>query len=459
MSAPPIHHPTDEARANDQSPDQTSNAPARFDAFADLIAPLDAQTFFASHWESSPVHIARSSPDYYRALFTATDLDFVVTLGCQLDNSSVELLGARRDQVAGDAHAEGDAQDESSARVESVAPRFPSSVATVFAAYRAGASVRVLGAHRYWKPLWTLCRELQNDLSFPVRANLYLTPPDARGAQLHYDTHDVFVLQIAGRKRWRVYRPLEPLALAHPPPLATERAEDVEFRRGAADKRRVGVERSECGDPLVEVLLEAGDLLYVPRAFVHEAACESEPSLHASIGVHALTWTDAISVALGRRANADERLRASLPVGFARDESEGRGDEEMFRRLLADFARDTRTADALAEIATNAAWDQQALCDGALFDSRARIEIDEATIVERRPGLNLKLVRESQTVVLQAGHAAFAAPAPFAAALEFVARTPRFRVSEIAGSLSDAGKIALARKLIGEGFLRVASTG
>jgi hypothetical protein len=469
MSAPPIQHQTDAARATDQSSDSSPDAPARFPSFADLIAPLNAQTFFASHWESSPVHVARSSPDHYRALFTAADLDFVVTLGCQLHNSSIELLGTRANQTAGDARVssnaqdESDAQDESVARVESIAPRFPENVTTVFAAYRAGASVRVIGAHRYWKPLWTLCRELQNELSFPVRANLYCTPPDARGAELHYDTHDVFVLQIAGRKRWRVYRPLDPLALAHLPTLAFERAGDVEFRRGAAGKRRVGIDRGECGEPLIEAALEAGDLLYVPRAFVHEAACESESSIHASIGVHALTWTDALAVALGRRAMKDERLRTSLPVGFARGEGRSEEDEredgKIFRQLLEDFARDAYAADTLSEIAANALWDQQSLCDGALFDSRARVEIEATTLVERRPGLNLKLVRDAQTVALHAGHATFNAPAPLVAALEFVARMPRFRVSEIAGGLSDAGKIALARRLIGEGFLRVVTAG
>jgi hypothetical protein len=457
MSAPPIKQQTDAARATDQSSNSSTDATARFPSFADLIAPLDAQTFFASHWERSPVHIARSLPDHYCALFTAADLDFVVTLGCQLHNSSVELLGTRDDQdTRSNANDEGNAQGESDTRGESITPRFPQNVATVFAAYRAGASVRVIGAQRYWKPLWTLCRELQNELSFPVRANLYCTPPDARGAELHYDTHDVFVLQIAGRKHWRVYRPLDPLALAHLPSLAFERAEDVEFRRGASGKRRVGIDRSMCGEPLVEVVLEAGDLLYVPRAFVHEAACESESSLHASIGVHALTWTDALAVALGRRANVDARLRASLPVGFARGEGEERDDEEAAQQLLENFARDPRAADALSEIAANAVWDQQALADGALFDSRAHVEIEATTLVERRPGLNLKLVREAQTVALHAGHATFNAPAPLAAALEFVARTPRFRVAELPGGLSDAGKIALARRLIQEGFTRAA---
>lgn len=439
MSAPPIPTPNDAARATHDSQRRTPlPAPARFASLADLIAPLDAATFAAAHRESSPALVARSSPDFYRALFSTDDLDFVVSLGCQLGNSSVELLGSRD---------------------ETGAPRFPENVSTVFAAYRAGASVRVIGAQRYWKPLWTLCRELQQELSFPVRANLYLTPPGAQGAELHYDTHDVFVLQIAGHKRWRVFAPVEPLALEQPPAIQSERPQDVEFRRGTTAKQRVGLERGACGEPLLEATLEAGDLLYVPRAFVHEAETETEPALHVSVGVHALTWTDAFAVALGRRANADERLRASLPSGFAHsgsDEADAAAREELLRALLADFASGASAADALAEIAANSVWDRQALCDGALFDSRSDVELGADTPVERRPGLNFVLAREAGGVVLRAGHAAFNAPAPLASAFEFVARTPRFRVAELPGGISDAGKIALARRLVREGFLRVA---
>lgn len=467
MSAPPIQLSHDAACGDADADSPAQPPPARFASLASLLAPLDAETFAASHRESSPAVVARSSPDHYRALFTPDDLDFVVSLGCLLNNSSVELLGARvtRPGAAGDEIAESNrvggthADEVVRDQPEVASPRFPENVATVFAAYRAGASVRVIGAHRYWKPLWTLCRELQQELSFPVRANAYLTPPGARGAELHYDTHDVFVLQIAGRKRWRVYRPVEPLALEHLPALATERREDVEFRRGARAKRRVGLDRAACGEPVVEAALEAGDLLYVPRAFVHEAESEAEASLHVSVGVHSLTWTDLLAVALGRRANVDERLRASLAPGFARGEGDARQIEDRARTLLADFAREASASEALAEIAANMSWDEQALCDGALFESSAEVEVVGTTLVERRPGLNATLAREGQTVVLHGGHTSFSAPAPLADALDFVARTPRFRVAEVAGSLSEAGKIALARRLIRDGFLRAARAG
>ena len=35
-----------------------------------------------------------------------------------------------------------------------------------------------------------------------------MTPPQNQGFSAHYDTHDVFVLQVAGSKRWVVHPPV-----------------------------------------------------------------------------------------------------------------------------------------------------------------------------------------------------------------------------------------------------------
>ena len=52
-----------------------------------------------------------------------------------------------------------------------------------------------------------------DDLGHPVQANAYATPAGAQGFAVHHDTHDVFVLQVAGEKRWLVYEPALELPL------------------------------------------------------------------------------------------------------------------------------------------------------------------------------------------------------------------------------------------------------
>src|SRR5215469_8498820 len=95
--------------------------------------------------------------------------------------------------------------------------------------------------HR-WPPAAALCRSLEAVFHCPVHANMYLTPEGAQGFDAHFDTHEVFVLQLEGSKQWRLYG--EPRAL----PLVDE---------------RFNIPRDQLG-PVREVELSAGDLLYIP---------------------------------------------------------------------------------------------------------------------------------------------------------------------------------------------------
>ena len=58
-----------------------------------------------------------------------------------------------------------------------------------------------------------LCVALGRRFSSRVQTNVYLTPPDTQGFTPHWDTHDVFVLQISDAKRWSIYDTKERLPL------------------------------------------------------------------------------------------------------------------------------------------------------------------------------------------------------------------------------------------------------
>src|SRR5918992_1426358 len=81
----------------------------------------------------------------------------------------------------------------------------------VLAAFDDGATIVLQALHRQWPPVSRFCRELELALTHPVQANAYVTPPTSRGFSVHHDTHDVFVLQTHGHKRWRVYEPVAAL--------------------------------------------------------------------------------------------------------------------------------------------------------------------------------------------------------------------------------------------------------
>lgn len=102
----------------------------------------------------------------------------------------------------------------------------------------------------------------------------------AQGFAPHFDDVDVYVLQVEGRKRWRVYAPL--------PGHALPRYSSRDF----VD--------AEVGPCVLEAVLQPGDLLYLPRGTIHQAASLPEaPSLHLTLSAdHRRAWADLLEATL-----------------------------------------------------------------------------------------------------------------------------------------------------------------
>jgi hypothetical protein len=198
-----------------------------------------------------------------------------------------------------------------------------------------GATMVLQGLHRTWPPLIDFSQQLAADLGHPVQVNAYVTPPQSRGFDDHYDVHDVFVLQVAGEKRWRVHEPV------HPSPLRDQPWTD----------HRQAVEAAAGIDPVIDVVLQPGDCLYLPRGYLHAAEALGGVSTHLTFGVH--TWTrhhladELARAALSALAN-DSDSRLSLPLGVDVGDVDDLADEvELVRRRLAE-AIDTVAADVVA---------------------------------------------------------------------------------------------------------------
>jgi ribosomal protein L16 Arg81 hydroxylase len=112
--------------------------------------------------------------------------------------------------------------------------------------------------------LAAFCRSLEREFSVAFQTNAYLTPARAQGAKYHYDSHDVFVLQIAGSKHWTISG--TPVEL----PLRGQDFDPSEHERG---------------QPTLDFELEAGDFAYIPRGVVHDARSSESTSLHITVGV------------------------------------------------------------------------------------------------------------------------------------------------------------------------------
>ncbi|MFJ9675523.1 cupin domain-containing protein [Streptomyces sp. NPDC101221] len=187
----------------------------------------------------------------------------------------------------------------------------------VWRAFADGATLVLQALQRTWQPVGDFVTGLSSDLGHPVQANAYVTPPQSRGFDDHYDVHDVFVLQIQGTKRWLVHEPV------HRDPLRDQPWTD----------RRPAVAEAAKADARIDTVLEPGDTLYLPRGWLHSAQAQGAVSIHLTLGIH--TWTRYIlAEQLAQQALAmlreDPYMRTTLPLGIG----DPREEIDLVRGLL-----------------------------------------------------------------------------------------------------------------------------
>jgi ribosomal protein L16 Arg81 hydroxylase len=250
---------------------------------------VDADVFAAEHWSRTPLltrakELSAVNPDAFGDLLSDDDVDELVTeraLRTPFFRTVREgggLPTPLRTVTAGSRQI-GDLVDADALRSQ----------------YAEGATLVLQSLHRMHPPVARFCRDLAAELGHATQCNAYVTPAgDAQGFDYHHDTHDVFVLQVSGRKRWIVHEPVLPL------PLPSQ-------ARSGADLVPDGAE------PLLDVELEAGDCLYLPRGFVHAALTTDEHSVHLTVGVLSTTWYDVLGDAVTLAAQ-EPAFRDALPV-------------------------------------------------------------------------------------------------------------------------------------------------
>jgi len=189
--------------------------------------------------------------------------------------------------------------------------------------YNNGGTIVLVSLEKYFEPVAQYCRQLEDFFRFPVQAYAYLTPVNVKGVSPHYDTHEVFVLQLEGKKNWKVWS--NPVKL---PMRVSQNNYDYENI----------VKYSENNKPLLETTLEPGDLLYIPRGFIHNANTDDYYSLHISISIMITRWVDILeSIILEQLSHFAEEsyLCKSLPFGRSLGElTDAETKEDIHKMLL-----------------------------------------------------------------------------------------------------------------------------
>lgn len=398
---------------------------------ARLLAPLDERTFFAEYWQQQPLVLTRGRADYYGGLCSMADVDHILTAG-DLRYPALRLIRNGPDLPIG-----AFTHDVRSRRFTFTGVCDPE---RVLEEYRAGATILLQRLDRTWPALGALCRALEERLFHAADANAYLTPKAAQGFGAHYDTHDVFVLQIAGSKHWRLHG--TPLRL----PLESQPFDG-----------RV----TPAGPCVQEVDVQPGDLIYLPRGTVHSALTADTSSLHVTIGVTPQTWADALVAAVLTRAQGDERLREAVPLALDRmadepDAGAGSGRpraavQQRFAELLASVAENVDVSSVLDMMQARFVAERRPRIEGRLLE----IETHPGGLpagVARRPGLIYQLAVAGDRAVLSFHSRTLAYPAHFEPALRAVADGDQVDVPSIPG-LDALERTLFVQRLLTEGFL------
>ena len=294
----------------------------------------------------------------------------------------------------------------------------------MLAEFEAGATIVIQGLHLNRAQTAAFCRALEGALDHPVQANAYYTPRGSQGLAVHHDTHDVFVLQIAGEKRWLVYEPVLDLPLK---------------------EQRYKPELGGPGAPVIDTVLGPGDTLYLPRGWLHEARTSEVDSLHLTVGVNVYTWLDAFHDALGD-------VEGDLP--FRRSVDGGEPAPSDLLELLAE--RVSSADDVSRRKQARLERRRRPVLDGQIRQLRALDKLTTSTEVEPRPTVLAAVEADGDTLALSFHGKRLLLPSRLAAEAEFVVEADgAFTAADLPGTLDEAGRLVLVRRLVREGLLRL----
>jgi ribosomal protein L16 Arg81 hydroxylase len=387
---------------------------------AKLVGRLSQETFLDEYWEQQPYHCQRASANYYDDVLTLSELESAISRG---DVRYPALQLAKNGSYL---------PPETYTRNVSQGAVIFSGVTNLDAVrteYQSGATIVLPGFHHSAPRLRRLCSDLEHFFDHPVHANTYLTPGNAVGFTPHYDTHEVFVLQIAGQKRWKVYKPSIPL------PHRSQIFDPSNYSLPAR--------------PDFEFDLVAGDLLYLPRGHIHTAATQSQNSAHVTIGITVYTWLELL-VELVSTGTEFAELRTSLPAGFASRNSVREG---MCPDLLAslDLLRtSTKSSEAIANLAlrvrkARAAQPTEFKSDETVIDFQTALAIVEPNewAISTDAGNTLVKFRNTNLVLQRA----------VGPALEAMLQAKKFCLADLPATIPHPALLSLARYLQREALL------
>jgi ribosomal protein L16 Arg81 hydroxylase len=385
---------------------------------AELLSPIGVEEFLSGYWERKPLLVHRDDPEFYADVLTLADVDAILATS-SLNDNELRLV------------ADGVETPINELLPGTVEGKI-NGIEALYGRYRSGATINLMFLHERWPRLGALCRALATSLSAGIHANVYLTPPNSRGLTPHHDTHDVFVMHLAGTKAWTLYPTQTEVPMA-----------DQHYLLGPEGP----------GEPTMEFTLHPGDLVYLPRGTVHAARANESASLHLTIGINPMVWAHVLRAAVDQAVATDPAYRRALPIGFIDRETVQETAATRLRELVAQLAGDVTPTHAVDLAASRMLQRRHPTMAGHLLDLDQAPSVDLQTRLRRRPDLQYRFNKDDEQIHIEFHGKVIDFPEHIEDEFGFIAKADAFCAAEIPGQLDADGRLVLVRQLLLEGFL------
>lgn len=390
-----------------------------------IISPIEVEDFFNNYWEKKVLYISRNESDYYSSILTFDDLnDYLSRSDIRYPDIRVVNNGAELplDEYAY-TYSYGNNVFQGNINIDKV-----------LNFYQNGATISFQLLQRSIKKLSLFSNMIERYLKCSTQTNLFLTPSNSQGFTAHYDTHSVIILQIYGHKTWRLYDETVNLPLVR----------DVEYD----DEVNI-----DLNSPHREIVLEAGDFLYVPKGVYHEAFTTEKDSLQIAVGLHPKSWSEIMHIAIDEFSREYSELRKSPTKSFIKNDFDHL--EDVFKKIISNIHSNINIENLFKNLEINNISNQIIDNENRLKDSVYFEDINNKTKVKVR---DIKTILKSvnETILILFNDKEITFPIGIKKELDFIIReTEEFTAKDVPGVLDEDSRILLIKLLIQEGLLTI----
>lgn len=386
-----------------------------------LISPYNPNEFHTQYFEKKHLHISRQSPNYFDKYLSYQRINELIS-GRNLFPNDVRMVKLINNEVE-------------SVRIS---PEGKNIVDTrlITKHFLDGYTLVLNALHKQIPELWDLSSAMSNYFGCMFQTNIYITPgQESQGFNVHHDTHDVFIMQISGEKKWEFYE--------SPVPLANT---DIKFKPG----------EHVPGKKIDELTMKPGDFLYVPRGLMHCATTTTDMSIHITGGLMNNTVKELLIERLSAATLNDVRLRKTFPPGYWNNEPE----DQLLNDIQA-ILKDVTSKDSIKEGLNNL----REFCINSmpnrvaspLVESHNVNSINNHSKLRIHPNLSYVVEYDANELHVKMFFQTMSLPIDFKPIIEFITSKESFEVCELPDLMEEEDKIAFIQSLVIEGFLTTQS--